>query len=94
MSSCLDHESAALARLPLDFSRLLHDPAQATAPRHAVSHLADRPSMSRPQVSRHLRTPRDLDLVSTERNGRFVHYGLDLAAVERIGRDVATALRY
>ncbi|MER5436321.1 DUF5937 family protein [Streptomyces sp. NPDC002588] len=56
--------------------------------------LADRLSMTRPQVSRHLRTLRDLGLVRVERNGRYVHYGLDLAAVERIGRDVATALQY
>ncbi|WP_405614778.1 DUF5937 family protein [Streptomyces sp. NBC_01511] len=56
--------------------------------------LADRLSMTRPQVSRHLRALRDLGLVRTERNGRYVHYGLDLGAVERIGRDVATALQY
>jgi DNA-binding transcriptional ArsR family regulator len=56
--------------------------------------LADRLSMTRPQVSRHLRVLRDLGLVRVERNGRYVHYGLDLAAVERIGQDVATALQY
>jgi len=56
--------------------------------------LADRLSMTRPQVSRHLRVLRDLGLVQVQRNGRYVHYGLDLAAVERIGRDVATALQY
>ncbi|GAA4466212.1 DUF5937 family protein [Phytohabitans houttuyneae] len=56
--------------------------------------LADRLSMTRPQVSRHLRVLRDLGLVRVERNGRFVHYGLDLAAVERIGQDVATALQH
>ncbi|CAL9421482.1 hypothetical protein SUDANB105_01853 [Streptomyces sp. enrichment culture] len=56
--------------------------------------LADRLSMTRPQVSRHLRTLRELGLVRVERNGRHVHYGLDLTAVERLGRDVATALQY
>jgi DNA-binding transcriptional ArsR family regulator len=56
--------------------------------------LANRLSMTRPQVSRHLRTLRDLGLVSIERNGRHVHYQLDLTAVERIGRDVATALQH
>ncbi|WP_406836232.1 DUF5937 family protein [Streptomyces sp. AHU1] len=56
--------------------------------------LAERLSMTRPQVSRHLRALRDLGLVRVERNGRYVHYGLDLTAVERIGRDVATALQY
>ncbi|GIG91162.1 ArsR/SmtB family transcription factor [Plantactinospora endophytica] len=56
--------------------------------------LADRLAMTRPQVSRHLRVLRDLGLVRVERHGRYVHYGLDLPAVERIGRDVATALQY
>jgi DNA-binding transcriptional ArsR family regulator len=56
--------------------------------------LAHRLSMTRPQVSRHLRTLRDLGLVRTERHGRYVHYGLDLAAVGRLGHDVATALQY
>ncbi|MCX4767116.1 DUF5937 family protein [Streptomyces sp. NBC_01275] len=56
--------------------------------------LAARLSMTRPQVSRHLRVLRDLGLVRVERHGRYVHYGLDLAAVERIGRDVAVALQY
>lgn len=55
--------------------------------------LADRLSMTRPQVARHLRVLRELGLVRVERNGRFVHYGLDLAAVERIGQDVVTALQ-
>jgi DNA-binding transcriptional ArsR family regulator len=50
--------------------------------------------MTRPQVSRHLRALRDLGLVRVERNGRYVHYGLGTAAVERIGRDVVTALQY
>ncbi|QIQ03670.1 DUF5937 family protein [Streptomyces liangshanensis] len=56
--------------------------------------LAHRLAMTRPQVSRHLRTLRDLGLVRTERHGRYVHYGLDLTAVARIGQDVATALQY
>ncbi|GAA0906473.1 ArsR/SmtB family transcription factor [Virgisporangium aurantiacum] len=56
--------------------------------------LADRLAMTRPQVSRHLRVLRDLDLVLTERHGRQVHYRLDLDAVARIGHDVATALQH
>lgn len=55
--------------------------------------LADRLSMTRPQVARHLRVLRELGLVQVERHGRYVHYRLDLAAVERIGQDVATALQ-
>ncbi|GGZ14473.1 hypothetical protein GCM10010387_03230 [Streptomyces inusitatus] len=56
--------------------------------------LAHRLSMTRPQVSRHLRALRDLGLVRTERQGRYVLYGLDVHAVERIGQDVATALQF
>ncbi|MCK9902840.1 transcriptional regulator [Parafrankia colletiae] len=56
--------------------------------------LADRLSMTRPQVSRHLRHLRELGLVRVERNGHYVHYALDLAAVENIGRDTVTALQY
>ncbi|MFE7934984.1 hypothetical protein ACFU6S_40935 [Streptomyces sp. NPDC057456] len=37
---------------------------------------------------------RDLGLVRVERTGRYVRYGLDLAAVERLGRDVAVAPQY
>ena len=55
--------------------------------------LAGRLSMTRPQVSRHLRVLRDLGLVHVARHGRHVHYRLDLAAVERIGYDVAAALQ-
>jgi DNA-binding transcriptional ArsR family regulator len=55
--------------------------------------LADRLSMTRPQVARHLRVLRELGLVRVERHGRYVHYGLDMAAVERIGQDVVTALQ-
>ncbi|MFI1508059.1 hypothetical protein [Streptomyces sp. NPDC020597] len=53
--------------------------------------LAGQQSMTRPQVSRCLRA---LGLVRVERNRRYVHHGLDLAAVERIGRDVATGLQH
>ncbi|MFD5114310.1 DUF5937 family protein [Streptomyces sp. NPDC058391] len=56
--------------------------------------LAARLSMTPPQVSRHLRALRDLGLVGTERSGRFVHYRLDLSAVERIGQDVVRALQH
>ncbi|MFJ9207746.1 DUF5937 family protein [Streptomyces sp. NPDC102264] len=56
--------------------------------------LAARLSMTQPQVSRHLRALRDLGLVGAERSGRFVHYRLDLAAVERIGQDVVRALQH
>ena len=55
--------------------------------------LADQLSMTRPMVARHLRALRELGLVRVERHGRYVHYRLDLAAVERIGQDIATALQ-
>jgi DNA-binding transcriptional ArsR family regulator len=56
--------------------------------------LADRLGMTRPQVSRHLRLLRDLGLVRVERDGRQVHYRLDLDAVARIGSDAAAALQH
>jgi DNA-binding transcriptional ArsR family regulator len=56
--------------------------------------LADRLGMTRPQVSRHLRVLRDLGLVRVDRRGRHVLYRLDLATVERLGSDVATALQH
>ncbi|ABW13622.1 transcriptional regulator, ArsR family [Parafrankia sp. EAN1pec] len=56
--------------------------------------LADRLTMTRPQVSRHLRALRELGLVRMERHGRHVLYELDVGAVGRIGRDLATALQY
>jgi DNA-binding transcriptional ArsR family regulator len=55
--------------------------------------LADQLSMTRPMVARHLRILRELGLVRVERHGRYVHYQLDLVAVERIGQDIATALQ-
>lgn len=55
--------------------------------------LADRLSMTRPQVARHLRVLRELGLVRVQRHGRYVHYELDLVAIERIGQDVVTALQ-
>jgi DNA-binding transcriptional ArsR family regulator len=68
-------------------SRLISRQAMTTAD------LADRLSMTRPQVARHLRVLRELGLVRVERHGRYVHYGLDMVAVERIGQDVVTALQ-
>jgi hypothetical protein len=50
--------------------------------------------MTRPQVSRHLHVLREPAPARVERRGRYVYYGLDLAAVQRIGHDVATALQY
>lgn len=55
--------------------------------------LADRLAMTRPMVARHLRVLRELGLVRVARHGRYVHYALDLSAVERIGQDVVTALQ-
>lgn len=59
-----------------------------------TSGLAARLNMSQPQVSRHLRLLRDLDLVHAERRGRSVYYSLDISAVSGIGKDVVTALMH
>lgn len=58
----------------------------------STSALAERVGMTEPQVSRHLRKLREAGLVRTERDGRFVHYSLDLGEVARLGSDVLTAL--
>ena len=58
----------------------------------STSDLALRLGMSAPQVSRHLRVLRDLGLVHSTRQGRFVLYSLDLRTVARLGQDVVTGL--
>ncbi|MER7571482.1 metalloregulator ArsR/SmtB family transcription factor [Streptomyces sp. NPDC126514] len=83
-----DHPLALTDPRRVRLCRLIARQAMTTAD------LADRLAMTRPQVSRPLRALRDPGLVRVERNGRYVPYGLDTAAVERIGRDVVTALQY
>lgn len=60
---------------------------------HTTSDLARRMGMSRPQVSRHLRTLKKADLVQTWREGRLVFYALDPTPIENIGQDLIDALR-
>jgi len=57
-----------------------------------TSELARRSGMSEPQVSRHLRHLREVELVSSERTGRLVHYQLDLAAIRALGFDLELAI--
>jgi DNA-binding transcriptional ArsR family regulator len=54
--------------------------------------LAQRSGMTEPQVSRHLRQLRDATLVRPERNGRLVHYQLDLEAIRNLGLDLEHAI--
>lgn len=57
-----------------------------------TSELALRLAMTRPQVSRHLATLRDLDLIEHDRDGRYVRYRLKVAAVRDLGHDYLQAL--
>lgn len=54
--------------------------------------LAQRSGMTEPQVSRHLRQLRDATLVRPERDGRLVHYQLDLEAIRNLGLDLEHAI--
>jgi DNA-binding transcriptional ArsR family regulator len=54
--------------------------------------LAQRSGMTEPQVSRHLRQLRDAALVRLERDGRLVHYQLDLDAIRNLGIDLEHAI--
>jgi DNA-binding transcriptional ArsR family regulator len=54
--------------------------------------LAELSGMTTPQVSRHLRALREVDLVRTEQSGRLVHYRLDLEIVRSLGPDLEQAM--
>lgn len=50
----------------------------------SVGALAEALSMSQPTVSHHLRTLRNLKLVSTRRDGRVLYYALDDVHINRL----------
>jgi DNA-binding transcriptional ArsR family regulator len=54
--------------------------------------LAERSGMTPPQVSRHLRALREVQLVRTEQTGRLVHYQLDLEVLRSLGPDLEQAM--
>lgn len=54
--------------------------------------LAARMRMSPPQMARHLRALREAELVTAERRGKYVLYGLDARAVETIGTQLMSHL--
>lgn len=54
--------------------------------------LARRFDCTAPQMSRHLRTMRDAQLVSVTRRGKYVLYRLDLPQIARLGPDLLDAL--
>lgn len=90
-------DSTSLALLQLRLS-VLADPvrlkvcrAVAREPRTTVD-LAEAWGISSAQVSRHLRALREAGLVTSHRNGRFVSYQLDAAALARLGADLIVAL--
>lgn len=90
-------DSTSLALLQLRLS-VLADPvrlkvcrAVAREPR-TTADLAEAWGISSAQVSRHLRALREAGLVTSSRNGRFVSYQLDAAALARLGADLIVAL--
>jgi DNA-binding transcriptional ArsR family regulator len=90
-------DSTSLALLQRRLS-VLADPvrlkvcrAVAREPRTTVD-LAEAWGISSAQVSRHLRALREAGLVTSQRNGRFVSYQLDAAALARLGADLIVAL--
>lgn len=71
----LTQRQAALCAALGDYNRLLLLYALADEP-HSVNELVARVGLSQPAVSRHLRIMRESGLVSAERHGRSVVYGL------------------
>ena len=51
-----------------------------------VCELTEALDLSQPLLSFHLRTLRDVGLVSTRKRGRWVHYSLNRAALEQLQR--------
>lgn len=58
----------------------------------STQELAALHGLTPPTVSRHLRALRDAELVTTDRQGHFVRYRLDAAAVRSLGPDLLDAL--
>jgi len=93
-------ERAGQQQLSLVRARLgvLTDPARLALCRHLVnepittSELAQRTGSSLPQVSRHLRRLREVQLVSSERHGRLVYHRLDTQRLIRLGVDLLTTI--
>lgn len=90
-----DFESSALTMLRLT---VLKDPTRVEicrtvmrTPQSTVD-LAARMRMSPPQMARHLRALREAELVTAERRGKYVLYGLDARAVETIGSQLMAHL--
>ena len=51
---------------------------------HCVCDVGDKLALSPALASHHLRTLRDSGLLHERRNGRWIYYSLDLAALERL----------
>ncbi len=90
----------ALATLVEVQTRLatLSDPNRLAICRHLVneaittSDLARRVGMAPPQVSRHLARLREVGLLVSERDGRFVYHRLDVTAVMQLGPQLISAI--
>lgn len=56
---------------------------------HYVSDLARDLEMNKSAISQHLRLLKEVDLVSAEREGRWVSYSINMVTLERYGRRIA-----
>jgi ArsR family transcriptional regulator len=54
-----------------------------------VCDLAGQLDITQPLLSFHLKTLRDAGLVQTRRDGRWIHYSIDPAALEELGSELA-----
>ena len=90
-------ERATLTQVRLRLA-ILSDPARLALCRHLVnepittSDLAARTGMTLPQVSRHLGRLREAGLLTSRRDGRFIHHRLDTACLMHLGTDVLTSI--
>jgi DNA-binding transcriptional ArsR family regulator len=77
---------------------VLTDPARLSLCRHLVneecttSELARRTGMPAPQVSRHLARLRDVGLLLSERDGRYIRHRLLLARIYRLGPELVNSI--
>lgn len=59
---------------------------------HTTGELAEAWGLSTPEVSRHLAELKRVGVVTSNRDGRFVRYQLDLSTTARLGTDIIDAL--
>lgn len=91
-----DYEASSLTMRRL---AVLNDPTRVEICRtvmrtpYSTLDLAERMRMKPPQMARHLRALREAELVTAERRGKYVLYGLDARALETIGEQLMSHLQ-